>query len=373
MRQGAFFRKKRSFPKQGAETDRNTILFLFIISLLFFLLVRFIPYKRADAVSEEMIRASEIMEEAMGALRDCKSEAGLPIDTESDPNQTGFIGLESSPLMTTIGNLEAKRTTTNPNFAALVVFLLKEAGVERGDTVAVGASSSFPALIVAVLSASKAMELQPLMINSLGASQWGANIMDFHWLDMLDCLLESGIFDFQPIALSLGGEKDKGEDMSPEGRSFLLEEISKSGFPFIDESDLRANVETRMQLYEENAGANRVKAFVNIGGSWANMGTHAEVLELKPGLVRIKHFPTVEKRGVIFEMASRNIPVIHLLFVRGLVERYGLSWDPVPLPRPGKERLFQRAREKQPLFLWLSVIYLALVVLIFVFRSQLRK
>lgn len=370
--QSAFFKQKRSFPKQGAGADRNTILVLFIISLLFFLLVRFIPFRKGDAVSEDMFKASEIMEEAMAALRECQREGGLLLDTENDPNQTGLIGFESSPLTTTIGNLEAKRTTTNPNFAALVVYILQEAGVERGDTVAVGASSSFPALIVAVLSAAKAMDLHPLMINSLGASQWGANLRDFHWLDMLNCLLKSGIFDFQPIALSLGGEKDKGEDMSSEGRLFLQEEIKKSGFPFIDNSDLRENVKTRMRLYEKNAGANKIKAFINIGGSWANMGTDAEVLELKPGLVRIRQLPPLEKRGVIFEMASRKIPVIHLLFVRGLVERYGLSWDPVPLPRPGKERLFQRAREKQPLFLWLSVIYLALVVSIFVFRNKLR-
>jgi len=371
MMQSAFFRRKRSFPKQGAETGRNTIFILLIISLLFFLLVRFIPYRKGDAVSEDMIQASEIMEEAMVALRECQSEGGIHLDTESDPNQTGLIGFESSPLTTTIGNLEAKRTTTNPNFAALVVFLLKEAGVERGDTVAVGASSSFPALIVAALSAAKAMDLHPLMINSLGASQWGANITDFHWLDMLNCLLKSGIFSFQPIALSLGGEKDKGEDMSPEGRSFVLEEIKKSGFPFIDDSDLRANVETRMQLYEKSAGSNRIKAFINIGGSWANMGIDAEVLELKPGLVRIRQLPLLGNRGVIFEMASHRIPVIHLLFVRGLVERYGLSWDPVPLPRPGKERLFQRAREKQPLFLVLSIVYFALVVFILVFRDRL--
>jgi poly-gamma-glutamate system protein len=367
-----FFSRKRNFPKQSVETGRNTILVLFITSFSFFLLAQIIPFRKGDAVSEDMFRASEIMGEAMAALRECQSERGLRIEPENDPNQTGLIGVESSPLTTTIGNLEAKRTTTNPNFSALVVFLLKEAGVERGDAVAIGASSSFPALIVATLSAAKAMDLHPLVINSLGASQWGANIMDFHWLDMLDCLLKSGIFDFQPTALSLGGERDKGEDMSPEGQSFLLEEIDKSGFLFIDESDLRANVEARMKLYEKSAGADKIKAFINIGGSWANMGTDAEVLKLEPGLVKIRQLPPLGNRGVIFEMASRNIPVIHLLFIRGLVERYGLSWDPVPLPSPGKERIFQRAREKQPLFLLFSAIYFVMVIFILVFRVKLK-
>lgn len=368
----AFFRQKRNFPKQGAGTNRNTILVLFIISLSFFLLAQFIPFRKGDSISGDMLRASEIMGEALAALKECQSEGGLPLDRENDPNQTGLIGIEFSPLTTTIGNLEAKRTTTNPNFAALVVYLLQEAGVERGDIVAVGASSSFPALIVAVLSAAKAMDLHPLIINSLGASQWGANIRDYNWLDMLNCLLKAGIFGFEPIAFSLGGEKDNGEDMSPEGRSFLIEEINKSGFPFIDESELRENVEYRMQLYEKSAAGKKIKAFINIGGSWANMGTDAKVLELKPGLVRIRQLPPLGNRGVIFEMASRKIPVIHLLFIRGLVERYGLSWDPVPLPSPGKERLFQRSRERQPLFLVLSVVYLLLVVCIFIVRNKLR-
>jgi poly-gamma-glutamate system protein len=367
-----FLRRKINFPKQGAKRNKRTILLLFIVSLLFLLLVRFIPFRKSDAAREDMIQASKIMEEAMVALRECASERGLAFDEKNDPNRTGLIGVESSFLTTTKGNLEAKRSTTNPSFAAVVVFLLKEAGIEKGDSVAVGASSSFPALIVAVMSAAKVMDLDLLMINSLGASQWGANNPDFYWLDMLDCLLESGVFDSRPVGLSLGGEKDTGEDMSPEGNSFLSKEINATGIPFIRESDLRANVETRMRLYEKNAGENPIKAFINIGGSWANMGTDAEVLKLKPGLAKISQLPVLESRGIIFEMAFRNIPVIHLLFVRGLTEKYGLSWDPVPLPVPGKEKIFQLPGEKQPLFLFLSAVYFVLVIFLLVFRTRLR-
>lgn len=366
------FKRKISFPKQSAEKNKRTILFLFITSLLFFLLLRFVPFRKSDAASDDMINASKIMEEAMVTLRECQSDRGLTLDEKNDPNLTGLIGVESSPMTTTLGNLGAKRTTTNPSFAAAVVYLLKEAGAEKGDSVAVGASSSFPALIVAVMSAAKVLDLDLLMINSLGASQWGANNPDFHWLDMLNCLLESGVLDSRPIGLSLGGEKDTGEDMSPEGNSFLTKEITTSGIPFIQEPNLRANVEARMRLYEENAGENPIKAFINIGGSWANMGTDAEVLKLRPGLVKISQLPSLENRGIIFEMASLNIPVIHLLFIRGLTEKYGLSWDPVPLPVPGKEKIFQRPREKQPLFLFLSAAYFVLVLFILVFRVRLR-
>ena len=42
---------------------------------------------------------------------------GPPIDPGSDPNATGLIGLENSPITTSVGRLEAKRTTTEPLMA----------------------------------------------------------------------------------------------------------------------------------------------------------------------------------------------------------------------------------------------------------------
>ena len=367
-----FWSRKGNIPIQRYGKNQTTILLLFAVSLVFFLLARFFPFDKKDSVQTDMLRASRIMEDAIAALRECRIEKDLGLDSENDPNQTGLIGSETSPLTTTLGNLEAKRTTTNCNFAALAVFLLHEAGVKRGDTVAVGASSSFPALIVATLSAAKAMDLNTPMICSLGASQWGENIPDFHWLDMLDCLRESGVLGSRPIALSLGGEEDTGKEMNPEGRLYLSEEIVQTGIPFIQESDLKANVQARMRLYEKSAGESAIISFINIGGSWANIGSDPGILELKPGLVKISHIPPAERRGVLFEMASRGIPVIHLLFVQGLAKTYGLPWDPSPLPAPGKGRVYSLAREKQPVFLVLAAVYLVLVTVVMIFHNRLQ-
>lgn len=362
----------REIPKQGSRKNQGAILILFALSLVFFLLARFIPSKQAEAAKSEMLRASKTMAEALTTIRECRMEKGLPFDESHDPNLTGLIGLEYSPITTSIGSLEAKRTTTNPNFAALVVFLLREAGAKKGDAVAVGASSSFPAVIVAVLSAAKAIGLKAVVISSLGASQWGANDPRFHWLDVQDCLLRAGVFDTAPIALSLGGDKDRGEDMSPEGRSLLIEQIRKSGIFFLDEPDLRRNVETRMGLYEDKAGEGKIKAFVNIGGSWPNMGEDSEVLKLKPGLTKIKEFPAEQGRGILYEMALRKVPVVHLLYIRGLVERYGLAWDPLPLPEPGQGRIYELAAERQKTFLYLAVVYFLLVIMALIFRYKFR-
>ena len=364
---------KRNIPKEGSEKDEKPILILFFLSFLFFILAKFIPSVASAPFMEEMTGASRIMAEAEAALRDCQREKGIIIDKNADPNQTGLIGLEFSPITTSIGSLEAKRTTTNPNFAGLLVLLLREAGVSEGDTVALGASSSFPALIVAAFSAAKAMDLKPLVISSLGASQWGANKPEFHWLQIQECFFKARIFNPELIALSLGGEKDVAQDMSPEGRALLSQEIEKSGIFFLRQPDLRQNVESRMRLYREKAGERKIKAFINIGGSWSNMGVDSEILKIKPGLARIKRFPPLERRGVLYEMAERKIPVIHLLYVRGLAQRYGLPWDPVPLPPPGQGKIYELVREKQPLFALLASLYFLLVILFSLLYFYKRK
>src|SRR5690606_13924448 len=98
----------------------------------------------APAARAEMIEASRLMARATAALRECRAARGIALDRAADPNGTGLIGVEDSKITTSSGQLEAKRTTTNPDFAALVVSLLREVGVGKGDAVAVGASSSFP-------------------------------------------------------------------------------------------------------------------------------------------------------------------------------------------------------------------------------------
>ena len=347
------------------SSQKNRLLFkLFILSLVFFLLAKIIPSRDAKVLREEMISASRIMAKAMEVLRECRETRGFAINPAADVNLTGIIGVKSSPITTTLGNLAAKRTSANPNLAGLVVFLLRRAGVVSGDTIAVGASGSFPGLIWAVFSAAKAMDLKPLIFVSLGASQWGANHPDFHLLHMQMCLLQNGIFSFQPIAVSIGGDQDIGRDMPEEGRTLLRKNIQEFGFPILSEGDLKANVESRVRLYFQKAAEDKIKAFVNIGGSWSNLGIDSSILHLKPGLGKIGRLPPEERRGVLYAMAALDIPVIHLLFVNGLVQRHGLVWDPVPLPRPGEGDLYRKIEENQESFLYISVVYLVLLVVL---------
>ena len=307
----------RRIPKE-AEDRQGVIYVLCGLSIVFYLMLRFLPFPDAEITRTQMLQASEMMSEALDIVRECRRQSGVATDENTDLNRTGLVGLEFSPLTTSRGDLQAKRTTTNPDMAALVAHLLDEANLGEGDLVAVGASGSFPALIIATLAAAKAMRLLPLPIYSVGASQWGANEPEFTWLRIEDCLEKAGWLDVEPVAVSLGGENDIAKDWSQEDRSSVESGIVTRGHIFLHEADLERNVATRLKLYEERAGGRPIRAFVNIGGAWANLGESTQVLELEPGLNLIGGTPAKEQRGVLFEMAGRNIPVIHLLFVRGL-------------------------------------------------------
>lgn len=352
--------------RTGASPGR--IYLLGAAGLLLFVLFKLVPAGPAPD-TDAMLRAAEAMSSAENAVLECRRARGAAPDPATDINLTGLIGIEASPVTTTLGNLEAKRTTTNPNFAGVLVRLLGSAGVRRGDVVAVGASSSFPALIVAVLAAAHALGVEPLLVCSLGASQWGANDPRFDGLDVLDCLERGPGPKGTVVALAVGGDEDRGGELSAPGRILLEDRIRRSGLPVVEEPDLERNVRLRVGLYMQAASGRRIGAFVNIGGSWANIGTDASVLRVAPGLARVAEIPPAGSRGVLQEMASRGIPVIHLLNIKGLAAVHGLPWDPSPLPRPGEGALYSRPGRLVAALAVFCGLYLCLAAFILVPRK----
>jgi len=334
-----------------------------IASLSAWLLLQVIAPRRSVAWSAEMLEASQRMERAITAVARYRESAGPPIDESLDPNRTGLIGPEFSPLFTTLGQLEAKRTTTNPDMAGLVVHLLRRAGVSAGDTIAVGCSASFPALMIATLTAAEAMGAHPVTILSLGASAYGATRPDLNLLDIHELLVSEGVLSTAAAAVSLGGTGDVGADFDPAFRESLLRQIAMSGIRLVHEPELRENVARRMAIYDV-AAAGREAAFVNIGGADANLGTSPLVLRVEPGLTTDLALPPPAQRGVLFEMAARGVPVIHLLNIRGLALRYGLPWDPIPLPEPGSGRLQDAAGSRDRRFWLITGAYLVSLALI---------
>jgi poly-gamma-glutamate system protein len=290
----------------------------------------------------EQLRAAEIMQEATTAIKASRLASGIPIDRNLDPNETGLIGEEFTSITTSVGILEAKRTATNPDFAALIVRYFKEAGLGPGDVVAVGASGSFPSLILATLSAARALDLEPIIIYSVGASMYGATIPEFTFIDMLEAAREAGVIPYTLTAVSLGGEGDEGAGVLFEDGTEVMEAIAeRAGVPVIREDSIAASIRKRLEVYEEHSRGRPIMCFVNVGGASANYGNTLASLEFPNGLVmRPPLLAAGPERGLVFEFAAAGIPVIHLLDVRGLALRNGIPVDPVPLPSLGEGRVY---------------------------------
>lgn len=361
-----------SLSNQNLKIKR-LIIVASVISIAAFVSFQIFHPQNASSHSDEMVEAAQIMARAVSTIvRHCDN-AGIKIDETIDPNRTGLIGPELTDIATTLGNLEAKRTTTNPNFAAVVVHLLKKAGVSASDTIAIGCSASFPALMIATLAATKAMEVHPIIIISLGASSHGATNLDFNLLNIYEILLREDIFEIQPAAMSLGGDRDIGRDLEPDVREKLLRQIHLSGIPFIYEGELSENIAHRMKIYMGDSEQREISAFINIGGSYANIGTSKLVLKLKPGINEKMQIPPREERGVLFEMAARNIPTIHLLHVRGLALQYGLPWDPIPLPEAGEFVSYIGQYSLNSQFLLIVTVYFVIMIVLLFYGIYLGK
>ncbi len=343
---------------------RGRIVAAGVVSLAAWLGLQTIAPRPTITWSDEMRQAALRMERAMAAVARHGEGAGIHIDESLDPNRTGLIGPELTPLFTTLGQLEAKRTTTNPDLAGLLVYLLRRTGVSAGDTIAVGCSASFPALMIAAQTAAEVMGVHPVTILSLGASAYGATRPEFNLLDISQLLIREGIVSVPPAAVSLGGGDDVGAEFDPALRERLLRQIRLSGVDVVEEADLRRNVARRMAIY------GRAAAFVNIGGADANLGSSPLVLKVNPGLSPRVPLPPPDERGVLFEMAAAGVPVIHLLYIRGLALRYGLPWDPVPLPEPGTTPLQDGTGARDWRFWLITVAYFVALGLIVAVRRR---
>jgi len=156
---------------------------------------------------KEKISAANYMLQGMEIIKQYRLEHIGAISKKIDPMRSGLIGVLSSPITSTTVDIDAKLTTINPNWAAVIVSMLKEAKVKNGSTVAVSFTGSFPAMNLAVLSAARALNLRLIIVTSVSSSTWGANIPNFTWLDMEYLLHTKEFFSYRSVAASLGGSR----------------------------------------------------------------------------------------------------------------------------------------------------------------------
>ncbi len=350
------------------KKTHKIILLLFTVTLGFFLFYTLFGNLIFNtSISDKNIillkQSRDLMNAYLNTVASEKRSRNIEINEELDPNKTGLIGIEYSSITTTLGDLEAKRTSVNPDNAAMICSIFLEEGIKPGDTVAIGASSSFPGLLLATLAACETLDINPVFIVSFGASQYGANEPEFTIVDILKTL-ENNYGDlFKPAAVSFGGNDDIADDLDEEARQFIRTKINSSGYPLLYEENLSENIMKRMDIYRKNAKT-EIKMFVNIGGAITNTGSSPESLNLKPGLNKeIENIPQTDERGVLYEFVSNNVPVLHLLYMKGLSIKYGLVWDPIPFKDNSYKNIINLDNSEKQKYLIFFISYILCLAL----------
>jgi len=295
---------------------------------------------------DEKIAASRLAKTAMEEIKAYKEECNIPLATE-DTYQSGMIGDRYTVITTTLGNLQSKKTSVNPNFAAVIIDMFKEAEIKPGDEVAMIFSSSFPALNLCVMAAAEVFNLKTCVMISLGASSYGANDPDFTYLEMAEHLKQEGYFTKNIDYVSLGGESDLGTEFPEDIRNQLLQRIEESSAELIYIEDYVTNIDNRLEKITKKLP--NVRALINVGGNLVSMGKDEESFSEKNGLI----FPTYIKSrlnrdftkiGLIDRFLDRKIPIMQMLNIKGLALEYGLPYNPPVIPEVGDGDVYYEAQ-----------------------------
>ena len=304
------------------------------------------PKETVSHYYDTMKEAALLAQRAMQAVRQYKVDHGIPI-SEEDILDTGMLGDRYTSITTTVGVLEAKRTTFNPNWAAVIVNMFAEAGLKEGDQVGMVFSGSFPALNICAMAAAQTFGVDVCIMASVGASSYGANNVDFTFFDMAEYLFTQGILTNRIRYMSYGGADDVGLEFADEDKENILQRIENSGIEFIEEKDFHKNVRMRIDLFEKHLPD--MKFFLNVGGSLVGMGSGLSAFSqsgyVKPGHIDVtgSSIPGVglsKDFGLLEYYHASGIPVANLLNIKGIALEYGIEYDPVVMPPVGEGKTY---------------------------------
>lgn len=348
--------KRIYWRPRGAST--NALLVIAATAVAALVVVEAFPERTSELYLQQMMEATQLAGDAMDALRKERERRRIPIDPIADPAGTGLIGLAMSEVTSNTGNLLAKQTTLNPNWAAVAVKLLREAGIQEGDTVAVGVSGSFPGMNVALYAAIATLRLEPIVISSVSGSQWGANHPKFLWLDMERALYDRKIIPFRSVAGSFGGAEDRATGLSEQGLTLLRRGVARSRIPLIEPENYAESVVERMAIYRDRAAGRPIRAYINIGGGTSSVGTRRSKFAFQPGVNRRKPPKAALIDSVMARFVDEGIPVIHFLQINRMARRYGLPVSPQVRPPVGTGQVFLQRRYNP----WLTAGGLAILI-----------
>jgi len=284
---------------------------------------------RSNSVVSAATAAESTFRAAVATIARAKRDAGVAAEPAAGPGASPLIGAELTPLVTTLGSLEAKRVASSPAWARVMVEQLAARGVGRGSYVTAGFSGSFPGLNLAVITACQALGADLVAVSSVTASTFGASEPGFTWPEMEAHLVRNGLVTRATVAVSVGGANDRGEDLEPEAmelaRQILARSTADLGARMLRPTSFQQAVAERLALYRAHARGRPIALYVNSGGTDASLGRSESVLRLQSGFVRPGRFDQSRDRGVVAHMAELDVPILMLLNIRDLALRWGVT------------------------------------------------
>ena len=274
--------------------------------------------------ANEMKKSVALTKEWFSIIEQLKMKKGIHSDASSHVSNQFMIGNEWSEITTTLGSLEAKETSTNPDFSALIIRLLHEARINKGEKVGVVLSGSFPSLAISTLAALQIMGIDAAVMSSIGASTYGANQPEVTWLDMESELNKTGGLKYRSSLVSLGAGNDAGIGLSAEGLQMMQNAAVRNEVHLYIPESLTKSIEKRVELFN----AEKISLLINIGGSQTALGNCPHSTSIPNGLhAKLEKCPD-ENRGLIARMNDQGVPYIQLLDIKNLASQYGIAISP---------------------------------------------
>jgi poly-gamma-glutamate system protein len=343
--------------------------------MILFTIVHYSKKEVKQDFYEEKVLASKNNAEAMKVLKEEVLSLGYTIDRLNDPQETGLIGASVSSITTSRGALSERLTTLNPNYAAIMIDLLKRSDLKEGDYVAVGLTGANPGANLALYIAMETLKLKPIIIVSAGSSTYGANRELFTWLDMETVLFENKMISFKSKFATLGGTNDIGRGLPPEGRENLMRAIIRNESIPISGENLKENVELRYESYiNELPDGEHYSAFVNLGAGVGNVGSLVNAKIIQTGINRKLGEKEFKEPGVMMLFSKMNMPIIHIYNVMKLAKDHKLDTNSMTVYDHGQD---DKKYGEGPIFskqinnvfvavvCWLVLIFAIIAVIIF--------
>jgi len=315
---------------------------------------------------KEKVLAARHMLKGLEVLKRHRLEKIGPINNVIDPMRSGLIGVLTTPITSTTVDIDSKLTSINPNWAAVIVSMLKEAKVKNGSTVAVSLTGSFPAMNLAVFSAARALDLRLIIITSVSASTWGANIPGFTWLDMENILCGEKFSPYRSVAASLGGVQDNALGMSEEGKNILRTTIGKYNITLLEYEDMKRGINARMDIYNDQAKDSQVAAYINVGGGTVAIGSFIGKMRYRAGLNLKPSQKAMRIESVMSRFARNNVPILNINYLKTLAQNYRMPIGPKKIQKIGQGEIYYRLEYNKAV---VAVVLAFLVLFLFLFMK----